>query len=125
MTAIGWLTLCAYCWLGLFQLALAAGLPLGRLAWGGGHRVLPIRLRLASAASIPLAALGVAATGQALGLWTVVTDAAATVALWGLGGLFALSLVGNLITSSRVERRHGAPLAAILCIGSVLLAHAA
>ena len=32
-----------------FQLALALGAPLGHAAWGGAHRVLPHRLRLASA----------------------------------------------------------------------------
>ncbi|HET9880007.1 MAG TPA: hypothetical protein VFQ81_11990 [Candidatus Limnocylindria bacterium] len=34
----------------MFQLALAAGAPLGAMAWGGGHPgVLPPRLRVASA----------------------------------------------------------------------------
>jgi hypothetical protein len=40
--------------LGVFQLALIAGAPLGRLAWGGQHEVLPPKLRLGSAVSIAL-----------------------------------------------------------------------
>jgi hypothetical protein len=32
-----------------FQVALAAGAPLGNFAWGGAHRVLPKHLRIASA----------------------------------------------------------------------------
>ena len=31
-----------------FQLLLAAGLPLGRYAWGGAHQVLPRSLRIGS-----------------------------------------------------------------------------
>lgn len=38
--------------LAAFQVALAAGAPLGRLAWGGRHRVLPTGLRIASGVSV-------------------------------------------------------------------------
>jgi glycerol-3-phosphate acyltransferase PlsY len=38
--------------LAVFQGALIAGAPLGRLAGGGQHHVLPLLLRIASAASI-------------------------------------------------------------------------
>lgn len=38
--------------LAVFQLALAAGAPLGRLAWGGQNRVLPTRMRIGSVASV-------------------------------------------------------------------------
>ena len=38
--------------LAVFQLALAAGAPLGRFAWGGSHEVLPPRLRVGSLVSI-------------------------------------------------------------------------
>ena len=40
--------------LAVFQIALAAGAPLGHLAWGGKHRVLPKGLRIASALSVGL-----------------------------------------------------------------------
>ena len=35
----------------VFQVLLAAGLPLGRAAWGGQYRVLPPRLRWGSVAA--------------------------------------------------------------------------
>jgi hypothetical protein len=38
--------------LAVFQLLLVLGAPLGRFAWGGQHRVLPISLRVGSVASI-------------------------------------------------------------------------
>lgn len=43
--------------LAVFQIALISGAPLGRLAWGGQHEVLPARLRAGSAVSIILYAV--------------------------------------------------------------------
>ena len=43
--------------LAIFQLALALGAPLGRFAWGGQHRVLPVRLRIGSAIAIVIYAV--------------------------------------------------------------------
>ena len=40
--------------LAVFQVALIAGAPLARFAWGGQHRVLPTRLRIGSAVSVAL-----------------------------------------------------------------------
>lgn len=119
----GALALAGFAWLTLFQLLLAAGLPLGRMAWGGAHRVLPRGLRLASLASAGLAGLGVAAAAQASGLATtglpevVLRPLFASFAL-----LFGLSLIGNAASSSRVERLHGVPLTILLAGCSAVLA---
>lgn len=43
--------------LAVFQGALIAGAPIGHLAWGGQHRILPCKLRISSAVSIPVYAL--------------------------------------------------------------------
>jgi len=43
--------------LAVLQIALAAGAPLGHLAWGGKYRVLPRGLRIASAVSVLVYAL--------------------------------------------------------------------
>ena len=107
---------------GVLQVALAAGVPIGRIAWGGRHSgVLPRRLRLASAASILIAVAGVVAA-LAAGGWLEWPEAeTARVVLFGLAALFALSLAGNLASSSPAERRLGVPLAGGLCIGCGLL----
>jgi hypothetical protein len=42
----------------MFQVALAAGAPLGRVAWGGTHNTLPTSLRLATTVPIAIYALG-------------------------------------------------------------------
>ena len=43
--------------LALFQGLLVVGAPLGRFAWGGQHRVLPVSLRISSLVSIVIYAL--------------------------------------------------------------------
>lgn len=91
--------------LAIFQAALAAGAPLGRMAWGGGHTVLPKNLRIASAASIALYALfaytAFAKTGLAPPL---VNDTVTSVASWVLTAYFALGIVMNGISRSKPER---------------------
>ena len=103
-----WLAIAAAIVLGLlvvFQLLLAAGLPLGRAAWRGKYRVLPSGLRCAS-----LAAAGV----LALAAWLVLARAglvapgpepiAISAGTWVFAGLFILNAVGNVTSQSRVER---------------------
>lgn len=113
----------AFAWLTVFQLLLAAGAPLGRMAWGGVHRVLPGRLRVASLFSAGLVALGAVACAQAGGLIGDVLPGGVLVwLLWGLAALFALSIVGNSVTSSRIERLHGVPLTVICTVACAVLA---
>ena len=103
-----WLAIAAAIVLGLlvvFQLLLAAGLPLGRAAWRGKYRVLPSGLRWAS-----LAAAGV----LGLAAWVVLARAgvvapgpepiAIRAGTWVFAGFFFLNAVGNVTSQSRVER---------------------
>ena len=84
-----------------FQAALALGAPWGAAAYGGSHRgQLPIRLRMVSAAVVPLY-VGIA--GSASGAWgsrdvrMVVTRAGAA--------CLAISVPLNLASPSLPERR--------------------
>lgn len=90
-----------------FQLALAAGAPLGAAAWGGRHPgELPTRLRIASAfvglvvyplmAAVVLAAAGIIDAG-----WFPFD---LDVAMWVLAGFFALGVLANAISRSPPER---------------------
>ncbi|NDR59334.1 hypothetical protein [Aliiruegeria sabulilitoris] len=113
----------ALAWLALFQLLLAGGAPLGHLAWGGAQRVLPTSLRIASFAVALLAVLGAIALAQAGGLLSpLLPPAWLPWLLWGFVGLFGLSFVGNMATSSRLERLHGAPLTVVIASCSLWLA---
>jgi hypothetical protein len=103
-----WLAIVAAIVLGLlvvFQLLLAAGLPLGRAAWRGKYRVLPSGLRwgsLAAAGVLGLAAWVVLARGG------VVAPGPEPIAIragtWTFAGFFFLNAVGNVTSQSRVER---------------------
>jgi len=97
-----------------FQVALAAGAPFGRAAWGGSHERLPRKLRVASA---------VAAGVWVLAALVVLADAGfdvspipASVADWATWVLAALLLgaVMNFLSRSRLERIIWGPIALVL-----------
>jgi hypothetical protein len=68
-------------------------------------------------------ALGAVAAAQASGLGPAVLPAIALRRFLGaLAALFALSLLGNATSSSRVERLHGVPLATVLVLSCAILA---
>jgi hypothetical protein len=111
----GYAGLAGFGWLALFQAMLAAGMPLGHMAWGGAERRLSRGKRWASLAVMPLALLGAVTVAQAAGIGPVLFPAMMIrPALIGFAALFALSFVGNAASQSRAERAHGVPLTLIL-----------
>jgi uncharacterized membrane protein SirB2 len=103
--------------LAVFQLLLIRGAPLGRLAWGGQHKILPRRLRIGSAVSVLLyilfghAALARTGLSPALG-----GDAWYTVFTWILTAYFALGVLMNGISRSKPERLVMTPVALLLAL---------
>ena len=103
------------------QVALAAGAPLGEHVWGGTQdRVLPIGMRaVAGAAAIALTAAA-ATVARRAGLigrparWL-------SPATWAISGYLALNTVGNLASSSGVERWAFGPATAVAaCLTAVV-----
>lgn len=89
----------------LLHVCLAAGLPFGRAAWGGEHRVLPPKLRWGSLAScLPLAVAAWVILARVNLLATGAGSTAVRVATWAFAGLFALNTLGNLASRSPTER---------------------
>lgn len=95
------------------QIALAAGAPLGEHVWGGTQeRVLPTEMRAAAGgAAIALtAAAGVVTRTAGLhgrpARWL-------SPATWAIAGYLALNTLGNLASSSNVERWLFGPATAI------------
>lgn len=93
---------------GAFQLALAAGAPWGRAAYGGTHHgTLPTRLRAIS---------GVAAVGYGTAAALIVSDVGSTGArvraFTGLSTLMGIGTVANGASRSPVERALWTPLTA-------------
>jgi hypothetical protein len=109
--------------LAVFQVALILGAPIGRFAWGGQHRVLPTRLRVGSAVSIALYAAFAVILLERAGMLTVLdVDAFVRVATWVLFGYFALGILMNGISRSKVERNTMVPVTAILAVLCLVLA---
>ena len=109
----------------LFHLALAAGLPWGVAAWGGTHRLLPAKLRVGSvAAAAILACAGLVILARAGLVVPGAQSMFVRVASWAFAAYFALNALGNLSSSSRVERVVMTPVAVLLavCFAIVVLA---
>ncbi|MCT4682524.1 MAG: hypothetical protein N4A39_02205 [Roseicyclus sp.] len=123
MTALaGYAGLAGFLWLALFQALLAAGLPLGHMAWGGAHRRLPPGKRWASLAVVALALIGALVVAQAAGLGPdLLPRVVIRPALGAFAVLFALSLIGNAASKSRAEAAHGVPLGLALATGTLAL----
>lgn len=106
-----------------FQIALAAGVPWGKAAYGGGSATLQPRFRVAS---------GVAALIWALVAWFFlalaipdlagpVPDTWNIVVLWVLVGLFAIATAMNGISRSRIERAIWTPVSAVLLVCALVI----
>lgn len=107
----------------IFQALLIAGLPLGHLAWGGQHRVLPTGFRVGSAISIMLYGAFALLMLERAGLIAILPgDAIEGVGLWVLTGYFALGIVMNAISRSKPERYTMTPVALVLTLLCLVLA---
>jgi hypothetical protein len=108
--------------LGVLQLLLIAGAPLGRFAWGGQNEVLPTGMRIGSAVSIALYAGFALVILQAAGALTLVPRGLADIGIWVLAAYFALAVALNAASRSRPERLLMTPVALALAAVCLLLA---
>src|ERR1700729_3599156 len=106
----------------IFQILLALALPFGRAAWGGTYRVLPLRLRTASALSaLPLglaACIVLGRTGVVAIPWQPSAVRAGT---WIAFSILTLNTIANFTSRSRIERALMTP-AAFVCSVCLLVA---
>lgn len=108
--------------LALFQLALILGAPLGHLAWGGQHRVLPARLRVGSAVSILIYALIDLIAWDRVGAVDVFAEPFSEIAMWVIFAYFVLGIVMNALSRSKPERYTMVPVSLVLAVLSFLIA---
>jgi hypothetical protein len=108
--------------LAAFQVSLAAGAPLGRLAWGGQHRILPTRMRIGSIASIAVYAMIALLALDRTGLIDLLPELVSRVGMWVVFGYLVLSIIPNLLSKSRLERAVMVPVTALLGVLSLLVA---
>ena len=108
--------------LAVLQSALIAGAPLGSLAWGGRHAVLPLGLRIGSAVAVTVYVVVGVLMLQGAGVLDVLPGGFVEVALWVLTGYFALGVVLNAASRSRSERSVMTPVSAVLAASCLVLA---
>lgn len=108
----------------IFQGLLALGAPLGRFAWGGRHRILPLSLRVGSLVSIVIYGLiaAVILTRADVISPGYISDGVARAATWVVVAYFLLGIGMNLASRSKPERALMAPVAALLCVLAAVVA---
>jgi len=108
--------------LAVLQLLLAIGQPLGRLAWGGQHDVLPRNLRIGSVVAIALYAVFALVLLVRPGMVPVLPAGVAAIAAWVVAALSVLAIGANAASRSRPERLTMTPVAAVLALCSIIVA---
>lgn len=109
--------------LAVFQVALAAGAPIGQFAWGGQSKVLPAKLRIGSVVSIVIYALIAAVLLERAGLIRLFGNPVfVQVAAWVVLAYFALGILLNAISRSKPERYTMVPVTIVLAVLSLLVA---
>lgn len=108
--------------LAAFQALLILGLPLGRFAWGGGHDVLPVKLRVGSAVSLLLYGVFAIVVLDRAEVTNLLPDAVVDVGIWVLVGYLALGTLMNAMSRSKPERMVMTPTALLLGVLCLVVA---
>jgi hypothetical protein len=108
--------------LAIFQAALAAGTPWGRLAWGGGKEVLSPLQRGASFFAVILFGIFALIVLQRAGLAALLPAPIVDTGIWVIVGYLALGIPMNAISRSLPERLVMTPVAAILFAAVLIVA---
>lgn len=108
--------------LAVLQLLVGLGLPLGHFVWGGSHRVLPKRLRVASLVSILLYAGFALLLLSRAGVLPGGQHAAVVTLIWVLFAYFTFGILLNAISRSSRERWTMTPTCVILAAATLIIA---
>lgn len=109
--------------LSVFQIALAAGAPWGRFAWGGQHPgVLPAGYRIGSAVSLLVYSFIALLALDRAGLLSLFPPGFSQVGMWVAFGLLVLGVLMNAISRSKHERYTATPVALVLAVLALLIA---
>ena len=117
-----WIFLFVVALLALFQIALAAGAPWGRFAWGGAQAKLPVALRIGSVVSLLIYSACAVIVSDRAKLIDVVGDDVSGVGAWVVAGFLSLGVVMNAISRSKPERFTMTPAALVLAASAYVVA---
>ncbi|MEU3168484.1 hypothetical protein [Streptosporangium sp. NPDC006930] len=107
--------------LAALQIALAAGVPLGRFAWGGRHDVLPRNLRIGSVVAVLIYVVFALFLLSKAGLVSIIGEPLLTIGMWVIVVYLALSSVLNLLSGSKFERSVMTPVALVMGVAFLVV----
>ena len=107
----------------VFQLLLALGAPIGHMAWGGKYKKLPFSLRVASFFSAMVFVFGTICVLERAQILDLLNSPVLTkIFVWILVVIFAMSTLGNISSTSKMEKRVMTPIAIALCLTCLIIA---
>jgi hypothetical protein len=107
----------------LFQITISAGAPWGKFTMGGFYlEVLPKKLRIAALVQALLVVATALIVLVEANLLLAELLSISRVGIWIVVVIYFVSSILNLITSSRWERRIGAPIAISMLVTSLIVA---
>ncbi|MHA1915703.1 MAG: hypothetical protein ACW986_09955 [Promethearchaeota archaeon] len=109
--------------LSIFQILLAAGLSLGRFAYGGKHETLPKNLRIMSIIAVGIFIFGLISVLIQAELFLIIPNSLVfLVVVWILAFYLAFNTLTNLMSRSKSEKYVMTPISLILTICLFIIA---
>ncbi len=107
----------------VFHVLLSLGLPLGEAAWGGSHKILPSKLRLASLiSSIILLIAGLILLHQGKVVFISTDYILSRVIVWIFTAFLGLNTLGNFVSKSKKEKMIMTPISALALLSCLFVA---
>lgn len=107
----------------IFQIALICGAPLGHMAWGGQNKVLPMKLRISSAASLVIYAILAVIVLSKAGILTIIPEGNfLNISTWVVAAYLTFGVLLNIVSRSKVEQAVMTPVALVLAVTAYIVA---
>ncbi|KAB1641420.1 hypothetical protein [Gulosibacter chungangensis] len=108
--------------LAIFQIALAAGAPLGKFAWGREHTTLPLNLRFGAISAVLRYAFIVFIALDRSGTIAVLPEEFSFWVMWLIVAHLGFSVILSLLSKSKYEKMTLAPYTFAMGVLSLLIA---
>lgn len=107
----------------IFQVLLALGLPLGRVAYGGKYETLPKKLRIMSLIAVGIFIFGIFIVLEQGTIITVFNnELLTTIVVWILAVFLTLNTLMNAVSKSQSEKRIMTPISFVIAVCCYILA---
>lgn len=108
--------------LAIFQIALTAGAPLAKFAWGGEHTKLPLNLRFGAISAVLRYAFIAFVALDRSGTIAVLPDEFTFWVMWLIVAHLGLSAILSLLSKSKLEKMTLAPYTVVMSLLGLLIA---